>query len=51
MASKRGEKKAKSGGASKGGKAKTKQGVKDLQVRDARGIRGGRKAGEKPIEY
>ena len=50
MAAKRSGKKAKSGSASKGGQAKAKQGLKDLQVRDAKGVRGGRKAGDKPVD-
>ncbi len=51
MAGKRSGKKAKSSSATKHGKAKGKPGLKDLQVRDAKRVRGGRKAGEKPVEY
>ena len=51
MAKKRSGSKPKSVSATKHGKAKAKQGLKDLQVRDAKGVRGGRKAGEKPLEY
>jgi hypothetical protein len=54
MASKRSGTNAKPGGGGKRGKSKAKRELKDLDVRKAKGVRGGltvRKAGEKPLEY
>ena len=53
MASKRSGSKARAG-AARPGKSKAKASLKDLDVRKAKGVRGGltaRKAGEKPLEY
>ena len=49
MARKRSGSKAKSASASKGGKGKPKERLKDLQVRNAKGVRGGGKT--QPVEY
>jgi hypothetical protein len=53
MKGKRSGPKAKSvGGARRGkSKVKVKQGLKDLDVRSAKEVRGGRKAGQNPLEY
>lgn len=54
MAGRRNARKTKSGGGAKRGKSNVKQGLKDLDVRKSKGVRGGltvRKAGEKPLEY
>ena len=49
MSSKRSGSKAKSGGANRRGKSKAKRGLKDLQVRSAKGVRGGAKGD--PVVY
>ena len=54
MTSKRRGTEAKSVGGAKRGAPKIKRKLKDLDVRKAKGVRGGltvRKAGEKPLEY
>ncbi len=53
MAEKRSGNKVKSGGGAKRGKSKAKRELKDLDVRKAKGVRGGvvRKAGEQPNPY
>ena len=49
MASKRSGSKAKSSSATRRGRSKAKQGLKDLQVRNAKGVRGGAKGD--PVVY